>query len=35
MSLKYVFPKDFWWGTATSGPQSEGGADVDGRGQSI
>ena len=21
---KYVFPKDFWWGAATSGPQSEG-----------
>lgn len=33
--LKYEFPKDFWWGTATSGPQSEGSADVDGRRQSI
>ena len=21
---KYIFPKDFWWGSATSGPQSEG-----------
>ncbi len=21
---KYLFPKDFWWGSATSGPQSEG-----------
>ena len=33
--LKYEFPKDFWWGTATSGPQTEGSADVDGRRQSI
>ena len=24
MSLKYEFPKKFWWGSATSGPQSEG-----------
>lgn len=24
MSIKYKFPKDFWWGSATSGPQSEG-----------
>ncbi len=22
--MKYEFPKDFWWGAATSGPQSEG-----------
>ncbi len=35
MRQKYEFPKDFWWGSATSGPQSEGSADVDGRGQSI
>lgn len=35
MRQKYEFPKDFWWGTATSGPQSEGSADVGGRGQSI
>jgi beta-glucosidase/6-phospho-beta-glucosidase/beta-galactosidase len=21
---KNIFPKDFWWGAATSGPQSEG-----------
>lgn len=20
----YTFPEDFWWGAATSGPQSEG-----------
>ena len=24
MDKKLVFPKDFWWGSATSGPQSEG-----------
>lgn len=35
MSLKHQFPTGFWWGTATSGPQSEGGADVDGKGQSL
>lgn len=23
--MKFIsFPKDFWWGAATSGPQSEG-----------
>ena len=24
MKEKIQFPKDFWWGAATSGPQSEG-----------
>lgn len=24
MDKKYIFPKGFWWGSATSGPQSEG-----------
>ena len=24
MELKYKFPENFWWGAATSGPQSEG-----------
>lgn len=24
MNKKYIFPKNFWWGSATSGPQSEG-----------
>ena len=24
MDKKYIFPKDFWWGSATSGLQSEG-----------
>ncbi|MTM89944.1 family 1 glycosylhydrolase, partial [Turicibacter sanguinis] len=35
MTLKYEFPKGFWWGTATSGPQSEGSADVDGKSKTI
>ena len=35
MKVEYKFPKDFWWGTATSGPQSEGASDVDGKSQSI
>ena len=35
MSMKYEFPKGFWWGTATSGPQSEGSAAVDGKSQTI
>lgn len=24
MGIKYKFPENFWWGSATSGPQSEG-----------
>ena len=24
MANKYIFPENFWWGSATSGPQSEG-----------
>ncbi|MGL4336534.1 MAG: glycoside hydrolase family 1 protein [Turicibacter sp.] len=35
MALKYEFPKEFWWGSATSGPQSEGSANIDGKGKSI
>ena len=35
MKVEYKFPKNFWWGTATSGPQSEGASDVDGKSQSI
>ncbi|MCI8701265.1 MAG: glycoside hydrolase family 1 protein [Turicibacter sp.] len=35
MTLKYEFPKGFWWGTATSGPQSEGSADVEGKSKTI
>jgi len=29
------FPQDFWWGSASSGPQSEGAALVDGRSENI
>lgn len=35
MSLKYKFPEGFWWGTSTSGPQSEGRVPLDGKGLSI
>ena len=35
MTVEYKFPEGFWWGTATSGPQSEGAADIDGRKMSI
>ncbi|MGL4367622.1 MAG: glycoside hydrolase family 1 protein [Brevinemataceae bacterium] len=31
----YQFPKDFWWGAASSGPQHEGAADIDGREPSV
>jgi 6-phospho-beta-glucosidase len=31
----YLFPKDFWWGSAASGPQTEGAATEDGRKPSI
>ena len=33
--LKYKFPKDFWWGSAVSGPQTEGVYENDGKGDSI
>ncbi|MFD1172693.1 glycoside hydrolase family 1 protein [Oceanobacillus picturae] len=32
---KYSFPKDFWWGSATSATQIEGAADEGGRGKNI
>lgn len=35
MSLEYKFPNGFWWGTATSGPQCEGAADIELKGKSI
>ena len=31
----YQFPKDFWWGSAASGPQTEGRHEGDGKGDSI
>lgn len=31
----YQFPKDFWWGSAVSGPQTEGRVQDDGKGESI
>lgn len=33
--VKYKFPKDFFWGTAASGPQTEGMFADDGKGESI
>lgn len=32
---QYQFPKDFWWGSATSATQIEGAADEGGRGKNI
>ncbi|HFK0120816.1 TPA: hypothetical protein ACGXHZ_000349, partial [Listeria monocytogenes] len=26
--MTYKFPENFWWGSAASGPQTEGAADV-------
>lgn len=33
--MKYEFPKDFWWGSAASGPQTEGVYEGDNKGDSI
>jgi len=33
--LKYIFPEKFWWGSATSGPQSEGTVKGDGKSKNI
>jgi 6-phospho-beta-glucosidase/beta-glucosidase len=33
--MKYQFPDDFWWGSATSATQSEGAASRDGKSQNI
>lgn len=35
MKNKYLFPEKFWWGSAASGPQTEGAALFDGRKESI
>jgi len=34
-SMKYTFPKDFWWGSSASGPQTEGRIKGDGKGENI
>ena len=31
----YVFPENFWWGSAASGPQTEGRVTGDGKGENI
>ncbi len=33
--MNYQFPKDFWWGSAASGPQTEGRVEGDGKGENI
>jgi 6-phospho-beta-glucosidase len=33
--LKYIFPKGFWWGSASSAPQMEGAASEDDKGKNI
>lgn len=33
--MKYTFPEKFWWGSATSGPQSEGTVEGDGKSKNI
>ena len=33
--MKYEFPEDFWWGSAASGPQTEGTVAADGKGDNI
>lgn len=35
MEINYKFPDNFWWGSATSGPQCEGASNIDGKGKSI
>lgn len=35
MTINYQFPKDFWWGSATSATQIEGAASEGGKGQNI
>ena len=33
--MEFKFPKDFWWGSAASGPQTEGVYEGDNKGESI
>lgn len=32
---RYQFPENFWWGSAASGPQTEGRISGDGKGENI
>lgn len=34
-NVEYLFPQEFWWGSAASATQTEGAADLDGKGQNI
>lgn len=34
-TIEYSFPEGFWWGSAASATQTEGAADVDGKGKNI
>lgn len=34
-TIRYPFPQGFWWGSATSAPQIEGAAHLDGKGKNI
>ncbi|MGN1385860.1 MAG: glycoside hydrolase family 1 protein [Bacillus sp. (in: firmicutes)] len=34
-TITYRFPENFWWGSAASATQTEGAADVDGKGKNI
>lgn len=33
--MQYIFPKDFWWGSASSAAQTEGAAGEDGKGPDV
>lgn len=33
--MKYTFPENFWWGSAASGPQTEGASTIDGKKPSV
>lgn len=34
-SIQFKFPEDFWWGSSASATQTEGAADLDGKGKNI
>lgn len=35
MTIEYIFPEGFWWGSAASATQTEGAANMDGKGKNI